>query len=127
MPHTADASNPWFVEPSETASSSEYETMNTESEVEGKLTGPQTFYRSRLRIVQKTIRIVSFKIKRQKLAENECNVNILSQERESLLKFFENQCNFVYCCDISRLVIALGATCYDPTEWRLFIDSSKKI
>ena len=46
--HADDASKPRFVEPSESASYSEYEIMNTDSEFEGKLTGPQTFCREAL-------------------------------------------------------------------------------
>ena len=48
MPHIDDVCKPRFVEPSETAFSSEYETMNTTSEFEGKLTGPQVFCRAEL-------------------------------------------------------------------------------
>ena len=48
MPHTDDASKPSFVVPFESASSSEYGTMNTDSEFEGKLTGPLTFFRTEL-------------------------------------------------------------------------------
>ena len=36
VPHTDDASKPRFIEPSETASSGENETMNTDPEFEGK-------------------------------------------------------------------------------------------
>ena len=48
------------------------------------------------------------------------------KREENIQKFFENQCNFVYCCGTPGLVTAMGATCYDPTEWRVFIDSSKR-
>jgi hypothetical protein len=32
----------------------------------------------------------------------------------------------VYCCDIPNLIQNLLASSYDPEEWRLFIDSSKR-
>ena len=62
--------------------------MNTDSEFEGKLTEPQIFCRAELNdlvrdleLSKKTVRIVSFKIERQKLAGNWCHGNILSQKR----------------------------------------------
>ena len=56
----------------------------------------------------------------------DATVTFYRKREEDLLKFFENQCNFVYCCNIPGLVTAMGASCYDPTEWHLFIDNSKK-
>ena len=49
------------------------------------------------------------------------------RDREKkLLEFFDCKLGLVYCCDIPGLVTAMGAPRYDPTEWRLFIDSSKR-
>ena len=42
------------------------------------------------------------------------------------MPFFTAGEKFVYCCDIVGLLNALGISKYDPSEWRLFIDSSKK-
>ena len=56
----------------------------------------------------------------------DATVTFYRKREENHLKFFENQCNFVYYCDILDLVTAMGTTCYNPTEWSLFIDSSKR-
>ena len=133
VPHTDDAPKPRFVEPSDTASSSECEPMNTDSEFKGKLTGPQTFCRAELNdlvrdlgLSKKQSELLASRLKDKNLLGMDATVTFYRKREENLLKFFENKCNFVYCCDIPGLVTALGATCYDPTEWRLFIDSSKR-
>ena len=33
---------------------------------------------------------------------------------------------FVYCNDIDGLLVAMGLPAYHPSDWRLFIDSSKR-
>ena len=42
------------------------------------------------------------------------------------VNFFSEDKHFVYCHDIGSLLSQLGVTPYSPTEWRLFIDSSKR-
>ena len=41
-----------------------------------------------------------------------------------LIPFFEKKNNLVFYCDINGLMKSLNLD-HDPTEWRLFIDSSK--
>lgn len=42
------------------------------------------------------------------------------------LEFFSEDKDFVYCHDIKGLLSLLGVTSYSSTEWRLFLDSSKR-
>jgi hypothetical protein len=42
-----------------------------------------------------------------------------------LLPFFTKE-NKVYCNDIGNLLKKIGLSEYNPSEWRLFIDSSKR-
>ena len=48
----------------------------------------------------------------------------LEQEMKTLLTFL--QVNLLVYCHISGLLLQLGISVYNPTEWRLFIDSSKR-
>ena len=87
MPHIDASLKPRFVEPFETALSSECEIMNTDSEFESKLTGPQTFCRAELNdlvrdlgLSKKQVRIVILKLKKQKNLLGMYNANILSTE-----------------------------------------------
>jgi hypothetical protein len=40
--------------------------------------------------------------------------------------FFRMEGQLVFCCDISALIHQLGEETYDPNDWPLFIDSSKR-
>lgn len=48
----------------------------------------------------------------------------LRTRHASLLSFFKMEGDLCYCSDVNGLLLALGVE-HDPTEWRLFIDSSK--
>ena len=52
-----------------------------------------------------------------------------TREEESLVFFSEYSTgngNFVYCDNVKGLLIHMGVKNYEPDEWRLFIDSSKR-
>ena len=40
--------------------------------------------------------------------------------------FFSTVKDLVYCADIVQLLLKLGVPPYEPKDWRLFIDSSKR-
>ena len=58
--------------------------------------------------------------------QKETNVTFYRNKQKGLLAFFEPDNDFVYYCDVPGLLVAMGFAQYDPNEWRLFIDSSKK-
>ena len=41
------------------------------------------------------------------------------------MQYFTTEQSLVYCCNIPGLIEHLGTT-YNPSDWRLFIDSSKR-
>ena len=43
-----------------------------------------------------------------------------------LIRFFTMEDDFVYCNNIQGLLSEMGLPEYNPDEWRLFIDSSKR-
>lgn len=50
----------------------------------------------------------------------------LYRHRENdLLSFFSMDADFVYCYDVKGFIAAMKCE-YNPEDWRLFIDSSKK-
>ena len=72
----------------------------------------------------------------QLLGSHLCENNLLSAETtffwyhsrdEEFRKYFssDQKNSLVYCNNIGGLIAAMGFT-YDPTEWRLFIDSSSR-
>ncbi|GBO18087.1 hypothetical protein AVEN_45742-1 [Araneus ventricosus] len=49
------------------------------------------------------------------------------RSRESVfLQYFRSYDGFVYCHNVHSLMEKLGISAYNATEWRLFIDSSKR-
>ena len=60
------------------------------------------------------------------MLQKKTNVTFYQNREKSLLAFFETENDLVYCCDVAGLLVAMGVPQYDPNEWRLFIDSSKK-
>ena len=52
---------------------------------------------------------------------------IFYSDRDNLLiRFFIMEDDFVYCNNIQGLLLEMGLPEYNPDEWRLFIDSSKR-
>jgi hypothetical protein len=43
-----------------------------------------------------------------------------------LLPFFTEDNNLVFCNDIGKRLTKIGLSEYNPNQWRLFIDSSKR-
>ena len=53
-------------------------------------------------------------------------VSYYRDREQQFLPYFAQGENCVYCCDIEGLLKELGLMIYDPNDWRLFIDSSKR-
>ena len=53
-------------------------------------------------------------------------VSYYRDREQQFLPYFAQVENCVYCCDIEGLLKELGLMTYDPNDWRLFIDSSKR-
>ena len=66
------------------------------------------------------------RLKEKNILQKETNVTFYRNREKDLLAFFKTDKDFVSCCDVARLLKAMGVPQYDPNEWRLFIDSSKK-
>ena len=54
------------------------------------------------------------------------NISYYRDRDREFRQFFSSAESFVYCNDVPNLLLLLGIDSYNPTEWRLFIDSSKR-
>lgn len=54
------------------------------------------------------------------------SVTFYRNREKDLLQYFSDEENLVYCNNIPDLINKLGSVKYDPNDWRLFIDSSKR-
>lgn len=70
--------------------------------------------------------VLASRLKEKNLLQKNTHITFYRNRERNLLPFFTAGEQFVYCCNIVGLLNALGISKYDPSEWRLFIDSSKK-
>ena len=70
--------------------------------------------------------LLASRLKEKNMLQKETNVTFYRNREKGLLAFFEPDNDFVYCCDVPGLLVAMGFPLHDLNEWRLFIDSSKK-
>lgn len=70
--------------------------------------------------------ILASRLKERNLLTNETKISYYRNREKDLLPFFTEKDNFVFCSDIPGLMTAMGLKQYNPNEWRLFIDSSKR-
>ena len=108
---------------SERNSGSDFELLSTEL---------QTFSQAELNdlvrdlgLSKKLSELLASRLKEKYLLKAETKVTFFRDREKNLLEF-DCKSDFVYCCDIAGLVIAMGAPRYNTTDWRLFIDSSKR-
>ncbi|KAK3774889.1 hypothetical protein RRG08_007248 [Elysia crispata] len=106
---------------------------NSDSDFELLSTELQTFSQAELNdlvrdlgLSKKLSELLASRLKEKNLLKAETKVTFFRDREKNLLEFFDCKSDFVYCCDIAGLVIVMGAPRYDPTDWRLFIDSSKR-
>ena len=70
--------------------------------------------------------VLASRLKEKNLLDSFAKVSYFRTRDENFVNFFSEVNLFVYCHDISGLLLQLGISVYNPTEWRLFIDSSKR-
>ena len=70
--------------------------------------------------------ILASRLHDKALLDIETCVTFYRTREHELLRFFCNENGFLFCNDITRLMLKMGLTKYIPDKWRLFIDSCKR-
>ena len=70
--------------------------------------------------------LLASRLNEKYLLEKGTKVTFYRKREQDLLRFFEYENDLVYCNDIAGLLKEMGVELYDPNDWRLFIDSSKR-
>ena len=68
--------------------------------------------------------LLGSRLQQWNLLEEGTKISLLKTRHSSLLPYFKMEGDLCYCSDINGLLLAEGVE-HDPTEWRLFTDSSK--
>ena len=96
-------------------------------------TGPQRFDQPELNDLVRDLglskelsELLASRLNDKNLLQDGTKVGFYRHRENELLKYFATEKDFVYCNDVSGLLNAMGVTSYDPKEWRLFLESSKR-
>lgn len=79
-----------------------------------------------LGLSKKASEILASRLKQRNLVTPETRISYYRNRETELLSFFAKDDDFAFCSDVPGLLKAMGVQKYDPNEWRLFIDSSKR-
>ena len=69
--------------------------------------------------------LLSSRLREWNLVQDECKITSQRTRHEEFAIYFQVIGNLCFCHDVQGLFEAIGMT-HDPSEWRLFIDSSTK-
>ena len=79
-----------------------------------------------LGLSKKAAELLASRLQGKNLFYHTVKVSYYRKRDQLFVTFFSEDRQFVYCHDIPGLLKELGVPHYDPTEWRLFLDSSKR-
>ena len=97
-----------------------------------RLSAPELFSQTELNdlvrdlgLSKKAAEVLASRMQEKHLLDDSAKVSYFRKRYQSFVTFFSEQKQFVYCHDIPGLLRQLGVASYTPTEWRLFLNSSK--
>lgn len=79
-----------------------------------------------LNLSKNSAEILASRLKEKNLLSPGTLVSFYRQREKALLPFFSEDKNLVFCNNIQGLMMEMGIEEYDPNQWRLFIDKSKR-
>jgi hypothetical protein len=69
--------------------------------------------------------LLASRLKEKNVLQPGTKTTFYPSREKDLLPFFTKENNLVFCNDNGNLLKEIGISEYNPSEWRLFIDSSK--
>ena len=79
-----------------------------------------------LGLSKESYEILASRIGEHGMLDSGTKITFYSVRNDLLIRFFTMKDDFVYCNNIQGLLSEMGLPEYNPDEWRLFIDSSKR-
>ena len=79
-----------------------------------------------LNLSKESSELLASRLKEKNLLQPGTLITFYRKRHIEFLPYFTQENNIVYCNDIAGLLWQLGVQQYDPQDWRLFIDSSKR-
>ena len=113
--------------------SSGTEESQTEESNDESILSPQCFNQEELSDLVRDLglskelsEVLASRLKEKNLLERGTSITFYRTSEQYLLPFFTQEKTLVFCNDVSGLLRQMGVHVYIPTDWRLFIDSSKR-
>jgi hypothetical protein len=78
-----------------------------------------------LKLSKDSSELLASRVKEKNVLQPETKIKFYRRREKDLLPLFTRENNLVFCNDIGNLLKTTGLSEYNPSEWRLFIDSSK--
>lgn len=79
-----------------------------------------------LNLSKESSELLASRLKEKNLLESGTKITFYRNREKNLLPFFSENNKLVFCSDIEGLLKEIGLPGYVKSEWRLFIDSSKR-
>ena len=79
-----------------------------------------------LSLSKSSAELLASRLKEKNLLTDSARITFYRNRHQEYLCFFTEEKDLVYCTDIGLLLHKLGVPQYEPKDWRLFIDSSKR-
>ncbi|KAK5650493.1 hypothetical protein RI129_001522 [Pyrocoelia pectoralis] len=79
-----------------------------------------------LSLSKSSAELLASRLKDKNLLSDSVRITFYRNRHQDYLSYFSQEKDLVYCSDIAQLLHKLGVPLYEPTDWRLFIDSSKR-
>lgn len=79
-----------------------------------------------LYLPKQSAELLASRLQEKRLLKHGTSVSFYRNREAELRKYFHSDGQLVYCNDVNGLLLAMGLPAYDSSEWRLFIDSSKR-
>ena len=109
------------------------DTDSEDSSTESKKVFPQQFNQSELNdlvrdlnLSKQAAQLLASRLNEKHMLDSSVRVSFYRKRDELFLPYFKEQKQLVYCDNVHGLLCKLGTPSYNPKEWRLFLDSSKR-
>ena len=70
--------------------------------------------------------LLASRLKEKNLLHQGTQVTLYRYKEQEFQQFFCEKNGYVFCPNVEGLLLAMGVPNYNPSDWRLFIDSSKR-
>lgn len=111
----------------------EAKTDNSDSDFDCDLGTPKPFNQDDLNDLIRDLglsktgsEILASRLKERNLVTKETKISYYRRREQTFLEYFAEEDDFVFCKNVPGLMAAMGLQNYVSSEWRLFIDSSKR-